>query len=284
MGETESAALPVNPAWSSRFMTLLGSSGRWRCLSLVLFSAVLHFSLPAAAGDATIDLDLYGRLLEKHTRAVTEVVGTRVDYRSLKESQDWKRLVSQVHSARPSQYTPDEKLAFWINAYNILTIDLINRHYPIDGIKQIGSFFSPVWEIEVATIEGRSISLAAIEHEILRKMDEPRIHGAIVCASISCPSLARTPYRSAHLDADLSAAMQRWLANPGKGISIDRRNRVVRLSKIFDWFEDDFDSGGGVLETIVPYLGSDDAAWIRVEGANVSIRYFSYDWSLNDLR
>jgi hypothetical protein len=68
MGETESATLPVNPAWSSRFMTLLGSSGRWRCLSLVLFWAVLHFSLPAAADNATIDLDLYGRLLE-NTRA-----------------------------------------------------------------------------------------------------------------------------------------------------------------------------------------------------------------------
>jgi len=245
---------------------------------------VFHFSLPAAASDAAIDLDLYGRLLEKHTRAVTEVVGTRVDYRSVEESEDWKRLVRQVHAARPSQLTPDEKLAFWINAYNILAIDLVNAHYPIDGIKQIGSFFSPVWKLEVATIEGRSISLGAIEHEILRKMDEPRIHGAIVCASISCPSLARTPYRSAHLDADLSAAMRRWLANPEKGISIDRQNRVVRLSKIFDWFEDDFDSRGGVLETIAPYLESDDAVWIRAEGANASIRYFSYDWSLNDLR
>ena len=250
---------------------------------LVPISALLHFALPAAASDAAIDLDLYARLLENHTRAVSEVVGTRVDYRSLKESQDWKRLVRQVHAAKPSQFSRDEKLAFWINAYNILAIDLINDHYPVDGIKQIGSFFSPVWDLDVATIEGRSISLGAIEHEILRKMGEPRIHGAIVCASISCPPLARTPFRPMSLDADLSSAMQRWLASPEKGIAIDRQNRVVRLSRIFDWFEEDFESQGGVLVVIAPYLEPDDAAWIRAEGESASIRYFGYDWSLNDL-
>ena len=244
---------------------------------------MLHFALPAAASDGEIDLDLYGRLLENHTRAVSEVVGTRVDYRSLEKSQDWERLVRQVRGATPSQFTRDEKLAFWINAYNILTINLVSDHYPIDGIKQIGSFFSPVWDIEVATIEGRTISLGAIEHEVLRKMNEPRIHGAIVCASISCPPLARTPFRPESLDANLSAAMRRWLASREKGIAIDRRNRVVRLSKIFDWFEDDFDSRGGVLAAIAPFLEPDDASWIRAEGKDASIRYFGYDWSLNDL-
>lgn len=260
-------------------MTLRRSSRHW----LIPISTVLHFALPAAASQPAIDLDLYGRLLENHTRAVPEIVGTRVDYRSLKKSQDWKRLVHQVRVAKPSQLTRNEQLAFWINAYNILAIDLISEHYPIDGIKQIGSFFSPVWDLEVATIEGRTISLGTIEHEILRKMGEPRIHGAIVCASVSCPSLARTPFRPASLDADLSAAMRSWLANREKGIAIDRSNRVVRLSKVFDWFEEDFESRGGVLTAITPFLEPDDATWIRAEGKKASIRYFGYDWSLNDL-
>lgn len=251
---------------------------------LVLISSTLQIALPAAASDAAIDLDLYGQLLENHTRAVPEVVGTRVDYRSLEKSPDWKRLVRQVRTARPSQLTRDEKLAFWINAYNILAIDLVREHYPIDGIKQIGSFFSPVWDLELATIEGRTISLGVIEHEILRTMDEPRIHGAIVCASISCPPLARTPFRPASLDADLSAAMRSWLANRKKGIAIDRKNRVVQLSKVFEWFKDDFESRGGVLAAITPFLEPEDASWIRAEGKKASIRYFRYDWSLNDLR
>lgn len=245
---------------------------------------MLHFAFPSAAQEARIDLDLYGRLLEKYTRAVPEIVGTRVDYRSLKNSSDWERLVRQVHAAKPSRLTRDEKIAFWINAYNILTIDLILDHYPIDGIKEIGTLFSPVWDLEVANIEGHPITLGTIEHQILRKMREPRIHGAIVCASISCPPLARTPFRPTNLDKDLSAAMRRWITTREKGVAIDRMHSVVRLSKIFDWFEEDFESQGGVLAMIATFLEPSDAAWLRSQGKNVSIRYFSYDWSLNDLR
>jgi hypothetical protein len=279
MGQTR-AGLAICPEWSFRFMTLR------RCLSgrLATIICLLPFAFSAGASEIRLDLDLYGRLLDQHTRAVAEVVGTRVDYRSLKTSRDWKRLVSQVHAAEPSSWTREEKLAFWINAYNILAIDLVQDHYPITGIKQIGSFFSPVWDLEIATIEGRKISLGVIEHEILRKMDEPRIHAAIVCASVSCPPLARSPFHPTSLDADLSAAMRRWLADRKKGIAIDRPGRIIRLSKVFDWFEEDFESGGGVLVSLAPYLDADDAAWILEEGPNASIRYFGYDWSLNDLR
>lgn len=243
---------------------------------------LLFFASPAAADPSPIELELYGRLLERHTRLVPDIVGTQVDYASLQGSPDWKRLASQVRAAQPSRLTRNEQLAFWLNAYNILTIDLILQHYPVDGIKQIGSFFSPVWDVEVATIEGRALSLGQIEHDILRKMAEPRIHGAIVCASVSCPPLARTPFRSDHLDEDLSAAMRMWLANRQKGISIDRPARVIRLSRIFDWFEEDFDGHGGVLETIAKYVDVDTAQWIATQGRNASIRYFPYDWSLND--
>jgi hypothetical protein len=297
MGEADRTGLSVNLAWSPRFMTLRHSSrpslSHSRCHSLqhrlgrrlVPIAILLFLALPAAArGTTAIDLDLYARLLESHTRAVSDTAGTRVDYRGLEKSQDWKRLVRQIHAAEPSRLARDEKLAFWINAYNILAIDLVAKHYPLDGIKEIGSFFSPVWDLEVATIEGRPLSLGAIEHEILRKMDEPRIHGAIVCASVSCPPLARTPFRPSSLDADLSAAMRNWLASREKGIAIDRSSRVVRLSKVFDWFEGDFESRGGVLAAIAPFLDSDDATWIRAEGRNTSIRYLDYDWSLNDLR
>ena len=68
-------------------------------------------------------------------------------------------------------------------------------HYPVDGIKEIGSWLRPVWKIEAGRIGGRSYSLDAIEHEILRPLGDPRIHGAVVCASTSCPPLRREPYR-----------------------------------------------------------------------------------------
>ena len=231
---------------------------------------------------APFDRALYASLLEAHTKSVADVVGTRVDYRALGRSKDWKRLVAQIRSARPSTLDRDGKLAFWINAYNILTIDLVLQHYPLDSIRDIGSFFFPVWNVEVATIEGRTLSLGEIEHEILRKMGEPRIHAAIVCASTSCPPLARTPFTPARLGADLDAAMRQWLASSEKGVSIDRTRNQVSVSAIFDWFEEDFETGGGVLATIARYAPTADAAWLQNEGRQARIQFFDYDWTLND--
>ena len=231
---------------------------------------------------APFDRALYASLLDAHTKSVADVVGTRVDYRKLGRSEDWKRLVAQIRSARPSTLEREGKLAFWINAYNILTIDLVLQHYPLDSIRDIGSFFSPVWNIEVATIEGRTLSLGEIEHEILRKMGEPRIHAAIVCASTSCPPLARTPFTTERLEADLDAAMRQWLSSPQKGVSIDRTRNQVSVSAIFDWFEEDFETGGGILSTIARYVPATDAAWLQNEGRQARIKFLNYDWTLND--
>lgn len=281
---TESVRIPAASAARRPLRpTFLGAFG----ILPVLAIAGLAFSPPALAANEPdlepIDLVLYAQLLETHTRAVPDLVGTRVNYRSLKTSPDWKRLAAQVRAAKPSRLARNDELAYWINAYNILTIDLILEHYPVESIRELGSFFSPVWDKTVATIEGREISLGFIEHEILRKLDEPRIHAAIVCASTSCPPLARTPFRSDTLDANLTAAMRAWLESPKKGIAIDRANRRVRLSPIFDWFEEDFASRGGVLTAITAYVSSEDAEWLRTVGPSAQIRYFDYDWTLNDL-
>ena len=254
-----------------------------RSLALALLSlAMLPMLARPEPSEAAIDLDLYGRLLNEYTRAVSDPAGTRVDYRGLQKSQAWKQLVTQLGAARPSRLERDSKLAFWINAYNILAIELVLRHYPVESIKDIGSFFFPVWDKQVARIEGDSITLGGIEHEILRPMGEPRIHAAIICASTSCPPLARKPFRSDRLEQDLSAATRAWLASPKKGIEIDRERGIVTLSRIFDWFDEDFEAFGGPLRWIAPFMNEDDAAWLLREGPTASIRYFEYDWSLND--
>lgn len=263
-----------------------------RCSVLRLTFLLLALSGGATAQSQTnapagIDLDaydLYDRLLERHTRAVRDVVGTRVDYRAIAGSADWKRLSAKLRAARPSRLDREAKLAYWINAYNVFTIDLIVEHYPVDSIRDIGSFLFPVWNDTVATVEGRDVSLGDIEHEILRKMGEPRIHAAIVCASTSCPPLARRAFRAERLDEQLDDAMQRWLASPDKGVSIDRTRETVRVSAIFDWFEEDFEPGGGILATIARHVGDEDAAWLRGPGREARVRFLDYDWTLNDLR
>ncbi len=260
----------------------------WLSALTILGLATIGIALPASANGSAagspIDLPLYARILEQHTEITDDTAGVRVDYRKIGSTPAWRDLVSQIEGAAPSRLDRDGQIAFWINVYNILTIDLILKHYPVESIKDIGSFFSPVWDIDVATIEGSTISLGDIEHKILRPMGEPRIHAAIVCASASCPPLARKPFRPDQLDQDLSTAMRAWLRNSKKGIKIDPGAGRITVSKIFDWFEGDFEADGGVLEVIARYIDPKDAEWLRANGQKASIQYFNYNWSLNDMK
>ncbi len=251
----------------------------------VAFPLVLVL-LRAPVGQAAepFDVDLYARLLAGYTRVVADAAGTRVDYRGLTRSADWPRLLESLAESRPEKLaTPAEKLAFWINAYNILTIDLVVQHYPVSSIKDVGSFVRPVWDVEAGVVGGKTYTLDQVEQEILRPLGEPRIHAAIVCASISCPPLRREPYRAAALDAQLDDSLRRWLSNPRKGARIDRSSRVITLSSIFKWFESDFEREGGVLEFLIPYLCDHERSWVITHRNEVRIRYFDYDWGLNDL-
>ena len=242
--------------------------------------ALLSFGLLTEAVRA-LDLDLYAELLERHTLAVDDIASTRVDYAALRTNADWARLVDSLATSDPkSLATREERLAFWINAYNILAIDLVRRNHPVDSIRSIGSFFSPVWKRPAGKIGGRSYTLDEIEHQILRPMRDPRIHAAIVCASLSCPPLRREPYRSERLAAQLEDNVRRWLADPRKGVHIDRSTRTLELSRIFDWFAGDFKAG--VLPFVASHVSPTDAGWIRSQGESLRIRYFDYDWSLND--
>ncbi len=240
--------------------------------------------LAAAAGAEALDEGLYARLLEQHTRAVSGAAGTRVDYRGLAGSDAWSHLVANVGRTHPAAL-PDRaaRLAYWINVYNIFTIDLVLQHYPVDGIRDIGHLLRPVWKRPAGRITGRDYSLDEIEHRILRPLGEPRVHAAIVCASVSCPALRREPFAAPRLDAQLDDAVRSWLANPEKGLRIDRAKGVLWLSRIFKWFDGDFEADGGVLAFLTGHLGGDDRDWLERHGSGASIEYLDYDWSLNDL-
>jgi len=208
----------------------------------------------------------------------------RVDYRGLAESPAWRRLVDGLALADPDALAGRaERLAFWIDAYNILAIDLVVRHPGIGSIRDIGSLLRPVWDREAGRVGGRARSLGEIEHEILRPMGDPRIHGAIVCASVSCPPLRREPFSAGHLDALLDDQMRRWLASPEKGLRIDRGSNTVKLSRVFDWFARDFEAEGGALAFASRYAPEPERAWLAANAADLRIRYLPYDWDLNAL-
>jgi hypothetical protein len=247
------------------------------CLAIVTLAVA-----DAAAG---FDEARYAALLSRHTQSVTDTAGTRVDYKTLQSSPDWRLLVASLAASDPTRLSSrHEKLAFWINAYNVLAIDVVLGCYPVASIKDCGSFFTSVWRRDAGRIGGRSVTLDEIEHEILRPMGDPRIHAAIVCASTSCPSLQREPFRAADVDAQLDAAMRRFLANPHKGLAIDRAAGRVRLSAIFDWFDEDFGGSKTVVERITPFAAEPDRAWLEQRGRKARISFFDYSWALNDTR
>ena len=238
--------------------------------------------LCAAARASALDLDGYDALLERHSQTVDDVAGTRVDYRGLRDAPAWRALVASLAAApRPAPGDRDATLAFWINAYNILAIDLVVQHQPRGSIRDIGSLLRPVWKREAGVVAGRPYSLHHIEHEILRPLGDPRIHAAIVCASLSCPSLRRSAYRGAGLDAQLDAQVRQFLGDPRKGLRFAAGE--LWLSKIFRWFEEDFAAGGGVLPFVSRYLDEAGRARLRALGPEPELHYLDYDWQLNAL-
>lgn len=231
-----------------------------------------------------------------------------VDYESLKLNREkLDQFVNSLGSYTReafAQMTDREQIAFWINAYNGLTLRLIIDHYPItpglfrrfvfpnNSIRQIPG----AWDGKTFTVMGESMTLDHIEHDILRvDYDEPRIHFALVCASMGCARLARTPYRGEYLDSLLDAQTRLFLDNPEK-FRIDREKKIAYLSAYFDWYGEDFvpaylpekgyegfdASERASLHFIAGYVDEREADWLR--DGDYRIEYLPYDWSLNEQR
>ena len=241
----------------------------------ITLTLLLALCFQPAAYAGPINWNPYNALLQQYIVS-GEKNGVRlnlVDYPAIAADTRWPHILKQLaDSDLHSLHNKKQQLAFWINSYNILAIKTVLDHWPLQSIRDAGSFFSPVWKKPVAVVAGQMRSLDEIEHHILRAMHEPRIHFAIVCASVSCPDLRPEAYDAAQLDAQLDDQAAIFLSRQQKGL----RNAPdgVQLSKIFDWFEADFSSRGGVIAFIRQY---------RPELSRQSSisSYLDYDWSLN---
>jgi len=181
------------------------------------------------------------------------------------------KVISNFNVARLENH--QEKLSFYINAYNILALKMVADHWPIKSIKDIGPWYRSVWNETAGKLGGEAISLGEVEHKILRLMNEPRIHFAIVCASVSCPNLRLEPYTATKLNQQLNDQVQQFLSNQGKGLKVDKK--IIHISKIFDWFEDDFKKSGGIDGFINHYRP-------ELSGLKI-VKDIEYDWSVNSV-
>ena len=167
------------------------------------------------------------------------------------------------------QWSRQARLAYYINLYNAATVLLILEHYPLESIRDISRPWGKKW----IQIGDQRYSLGDIEHGILRKMGEPRIHFAINCASVSCPRLLPRAFTEASLESQLEGAAKEFVNDPSRN---DLSRDQARLSKIFKWYRKDFRSADtSLIDYLNRYLPDPLPADTRV-------LYLPYDWSLNE--
>ncbi|MCH8314236.1 MAG: DUF547 domain-containing protein [Nitrospinae bacterium] len=247
--------------------------------ALVLFLFSFHVSLAAA-----FDFSGWDALLKTHVGTATRdgVVLNTVAYKSLKADPGLKKVTEGLKTASlDGLKTKEEKLSFWINTYNILAVKVVVDNYPVKSIKDVGSLFKSVWKRPAGVVAGKERSLDEVEHEILRKMGEPRIHVAIVCASVSCPDLRKEAYTPERLNEQLDDQVKKFLENTGKGMKINGKKKRIYVSSIFKWFEGDFESQGGVTKFISQHVSPSRQKSLKDFGGK--LKYLDYNWDLNDL-
>ena len=212
-----------------------------------------------------IDHSEWTKILQLH---VSE--SGKVNYRAFKNNREsLKNYLDNLANHAPNKnWSSAETKAYWINAYNAYTIQLILDNYPLKSIKDL----TDPWGQTFFKINGKMMSLNTIEHKILRPMDDPRIHFAIVCASESCPKLLNYAYAAETLNIQLDQAARDFINDASKN-SITASK--ITISKLFKWFKSDFPEG----EAFITYLNTYSTLKINPE---TKINYQNYNWSLNE--
>jgi hypothetical protein len=245
---------------------------------------------PAQAFDHTYAA--WDALLKKHVRWLPDNKQSRVAYAGLLADREaLKAVLASLSSVSPSAFgafSRPQQMAFLINAYNAFTVELVLTAYPkLKSIKDLGSIVTSAWKKTFFTLLGEPHHLDWIEHEQLRpKYSEPRVHTAIVCASIGCPALRADSFTADKLDEQLEDGMRRFLG--------DRtRNRAsankLEVSSIFKWFREDFERGHqgfdkveDVFARYAAQLSSEPAVQDQLKARSLRPEFLDYDWSLND--
>lgn len=232
-----------------------------------------------------IDYTSYAQLLQTHVRP-GRINGIRlnvVDYRGIMADPTYPKALQEFSVAEPKTFQTDaERFAFWVNAYNLLAIKAVVDQYPTKSIRDGGSLFRSIWKKKVGTVAAKEYALDDIEHGILRKeFQQPRVHFAIVCASLSCPDLRTEPYVAERLNSQLDDATRAFLENPTKGLTLGAQGKRISVSRIFKWFPEDFEPVGGVANFIRGSVDPGLANRVR-ELSDSNLSYLNYDWSLND--
>lgn len=237
-------------------------------------------------------------LLRKHVRLVESGNASRVDYAGMaKDRAALKTVLDDYQAVKRNEFdawSKPQQQAFLFNAYNAFTIEKILTRYPgIMSIRDFGSVFGNPWKDKFFRLFGEPAFLDHMEHEILRKdgaYDDPRVHVAVVCASIGCPMLRNEAFRADRLEAQLEDAFRRFVSDRTRN-RYNPQAKKLEVSKIFDWYGRDFEKGHkgftSLKQTFARYadvLADKPADRAVVKAQQAEVTFLDYDWSLNDLR
>lgn len=271
---------------------------------LALITLLGLLALPLGSAQAQFDHEhtAWTALLKKHVVLIDGGKASQVRYDGFRQDRPalkgYLDALSNVTQKEFDGWDKARRMAFLINAYNAHAVEKILTRYPeIRSIWDFGKLFGNPFRDRFFRLLGREAHLDWIEHETLRKpgaYDEPRVHYAVNCASIGCPMLREEAYVAARLDAQLEEQARRFLSDRSRN-----RFRAGRLevSKIFDWFKEDWASGYRGLDGKAAPLRSREEYFSRyaalladepearklIEQRKVPLLFLDYDWALNDI-
>jgi Protein of unknown function, DUF547 len=269
-------------------ISMFNRMGNVQVFTLVAFATMALAGPTISSAATTPDTAAYTRVLERFVTG-----DARVRYAELKadphDLDGYLASIASVNAAELEARPEADRIAFWINAYNAITLKTITNDYPIQGhglsalrypsssIRQI----SDAWSDRSWVVAGSSMSLDDIEHKTLRKrFREPRVHMALVCAALGCPPLRAEAYVGARLGEQLDDQTRRYLASPF-GMKLEPEHRRIEVSAIFKWFAGDFDKEDEVRGFLIRYAPT-AAARAALADSKTKIVFIDYDWSLNE--
>jgi len=266
----------------------------WLALWLAAFTANSLANSTQTSASAEFDHQLWDEILGQFVLVQNNGQSTWVDYASLQQQpeklQQYLAQLSAVKKSTFDGWPKADRLAFLINAYNAWTVKLIIDNYPVASIKDIGSLLQSPWKKPFVELFGGTTTLDDIEHKRIRgagRYEDPRIHFAVNCASISCPPLRPEAYVGARLNSQLDAQTELFLSDRSKN---SRRGKLLLLSPLFDWYRGDFEKGWLGYHALGDFLLhykkalklSEKNAGLLREG-NMNMQFMDYDWRLNDI-
>ncbi len=245
------------------------------------------FAAPAFAFDHSHGA--WDALLRKHV--MVKAHGSALNYAGMAKDRGalkaYLESLSAVKEPEFNAWPKPQRMAFLIDAYNAFAVEKVLTRYPdIRSIWDFGKIFGNPFKERFFTLLGREFSLDGIEHETLRKpggYDEPRIHFAVNCASIGCPMLREEAYVPERLEQQLEAQTQRFLSDRSRN-RYNPKNATLEVSKIFDWYGEDFQPRERFFARYAKLLAEDPVHQRLIADGNAPISFLDYDWSLNDSR